>query len=62
MGPPAVLHRFNSPAAGCNVVERRVDLIDGVLPALAVALASRKENKDEQCLQVFHGVVPQWLR
>jgi len=62
VGPPAVLHRLNSPAAGCNGVERRVDPIDGVLPALSVALASRQENKDEQCLQGFHAVIPQWLR
>jgi hypothetical protein len=49
-GQATVLHGIDPSPAGCNGVERRVDLVDRALPALAVALAGYKERKHEYCL------------
>ena len=60
-GPATVLHGIDPPPAGYSGVERRVDLVDRVLPSLAVALAGYKERKHEYCLQVLHIVSPHSL-
>lgn len=57
-GPASVLHGIDPPPAGYSGVERRVDLVDRVLPALAVTFAGYKERKHEYCLQVLHVVDP----